>query len=78
MSHSSHSSTKKVDFDDIEFLEFLYILGDNPAVSSGTPIALGHDLVRRLRVKVDIYEDNRGKRKSRKKLALPVQTRAQL
>ena len=65
-------------FNEIEFLEFNYILGDNPAVSSGAPIALGNDLRTRYNVDVDYYEKNRAKRKNRKKLALPVTTRAQL
>ena len=69
---------KTVAFDAIEILEFHYILGDNPAVSSGAPIALGHDLVDKTNIGLDYYEKNRGKRKSRKKLSLPVQTRAQM
>jgi hypothetical protein len=69
---------KKVAFNEIEILEFHYILGDNPAVSSGAPIALGNDLVGQKTLPVDFYELNRCKRKTRKKLALPVQTRAQM
>lgn len=72
------TTDKKVTFNEIEILEFQYILGDNPAVSSGAPIALGNDLVRQLMYEVDFYENNRGKRKSRKKLVIPVQTRAQM
>ena len=75
---TTSSSTNKVKFHDIEFLEFNYILGDNPAVSSGAPVALGNDLKTRYNVEVDYFEKNRGKRKNRKKLPLPVTTRAQL
>jgi hypothetical protein len=69
---------KKVTFNEIEILEFQYILGDNPAVSSGAPIAIGNNLVAETTLDVDYYELKRGKRKSRKKLAMPVQTRAQM
>lgn len=75
---ASSSSTRKVAFDEIEFLEFLTILGDNPAVSAGAPVALGNELVRRSMMDVDFYEQNRGKRRHRKKLALPVDARARL
>ena len=77
-STSSSTNTNNVKFHDIEFLEFNYILGDNPAVSSGAPVALGNDLKTRYNVEIDYFEKNRGKRKNRKKLALPVTTRAQL
>jgi hypothetical protein len=69
---------KKVSFDEIEFLEFLTILGDNPAVSAGAPVALGNDLHRRSMMDIDFYERNRGKRRNRKKLVLPVDARARL
>ena len=69
---------KRVSFHEIEILEFPTILGDNPAVSSGAPIALGYDLVGRTTVAVDVYEQHRGKRKHRKKLVLPVDARARL
>jgi hypothetical protein len=69
----------KVDFHDIEILEFHYILGDNPAVTSGCPIALGSELVQTCKLDVDEFEHHRrGKRKSRKKLMMPVPARAQL
>ena len=77
-STSSSTNTNNVKFNDIEFLEFNYILGDNPAVSSGAPVALGNDLKTRYNDEIDYFEKNRGKRKNRKKLALPVTTRAQL
>jgi hypothetical protein len=72
------SVNRKVSFDEIEFLEFLTILGDNPAVSAGAPVAIGNDLVRRSMMDVDYYEKTRGKRRQRKKLALPVDARARL
>jgi hypothetical protein len=68
----------KVVFDEVEILEFNRILGDNPGVSAGAPIALGDKLQNTITLNVDIYETTRGRRKSRKKLSLPVQERAQL
>ena len=70
---------RRVSFNEIEILEFHYILGDNPAVSQGAPVALGNDLVRQKTKVLDEYELSRcGKRKNRKKLTLPVQERAQI
>jgi len=70
--------SRRVDFKDIEILEFNRILGDNPAVSSGAPIAIGDDLIHKMIVEVNDYESLRGERRPRKKLMLPVQTRAQM
>jgi hypothetical protein len=72
------ATDKKVAFNEIQILEFHYILGDNPAVSQGAPIALGNDLVNEHSLQLDAYESVRGKCKPRRKLALPVQTRAQM
>jgi hypothetical protein len=69
---------KRVVFRDIEILEFPYILGDNPSVSAGVPIALGHDLEGKVTMELDTYENCRKKRRSRKKLAIPVHIRAQI
>lgn len=71
-------SKPKVAFDEVEILEFNYILGDNPGVSSGAPIALGDELRNSITLEVDYYEKARGKRKSRKKLSIPVHERAQM
>ena len=75
---SNSAITKSVCFEDIEILEFHYILGDNPSVTSGCPIALGSELVQKCVVDVESYEQTRGKRKNRKKLIMPVPTRAQM
>jgi len=72
------SSDKQVDFKEIEILEFHYVIGDNPACTAGCPIALGTELVGKMKCDVDYFENNRGKRKNRKKLILPVPTRAQI
>ena len=50
---------KKVGFNEITFYDFNYILGDNPAVSCGAPLALGSDLVSTGTVEVDYFEENR-------------------
>ena len=68
----------KVVFDEVQIFEFNQTLGDNPGVSAGAPIALGHKLKTSFSLDVDVYETTRGKRKSRKKLTIPVQERAQL
>ena len=67
--------THHVDFNTIDIFEFEYILGDNPAVSDGAPIALGYHLTGREKWELNSYEQRRGKRKTRK---LPVQTRAKM
>ena len=75
---SSSIPKPKVGFDEVEILEFNYILGDNPGVSSGAPIALGAELQNQITLEVDYYEKARGKRKSRKKMTIPVHERAQM
>ena len=75
---SSSVPKPKVGFDEVEILEFNYVLGDNPGVSSGAPIALGADLQNQITLEVDYYEKARGKRKSRKKMTIPVHERAQM
>mmetsp|Transcript_8009 Transcript_8009/g.21668 ORF Transcript_8009/g.21668 Transcript_8009/m.21668 type:complete len:140 (+) Transcript_8009:211-630(+) len=80
---------KKVDFDQIEVYEFPYILGDNPAVSSGAPIALGTELLHYESMGLEVYEYSRSKEKKQSSssssggsrtrgMMLPVQKRAQL
>ncbi len=71
-------SDKEVNFQQIEIFEFHYILGDNPACTAGCPIALGTELVDKSKYDVDFYENHRGKRKNRKRLMIPVPTRAQM
>eukprot|EP00529_Nitzschia_sp_RCC80_P037319 CAMPEP_0113451208 /NCGR_PEP_ID=MMETSP0014_2-20120614/6221_1 /TAXON_ID=2857 /ORGANISM="Nitzschia sp." /LENGTH=155 /DNA_ID=CAMNT_0000342559 /DNA_START=151 /DNA_END=618 /DNA_ORIENTATION=+ /assembly_acc=CAM_ASM_000159 len=75
---SSNVPKPKVGFDEVEILEFNYVLGDNPGVSSGAPIALGADLQNQITLEVDYYEKARGKRKSRKKMTIPVHERAHI
>lgn len=65
-------------FDTVEILSFDYVLGDNPGVSSGAPIALGNELKDSITLEIDYYEMARGKRKSRKKLSIPVHERAKM
>jgi hypothetical protein len=77
-SNTASTPKPKVCFDEVEILEFNYILGDNPGVSAGAPIALGGDLQNQITLEVDYYEKARGKRKSRKKMAIPVHERAQM
>eukprot|EP00538_Stauroneis_constricta_P009180 CAMPEP_0119546396 /NCGR_PEP_ID=MMETSP1352-20130426/842_1 /TAXON_ID=265584 /ORGANISM="Stauroneis constricta, Strain CCMP1120" /LENGTH=190 /DNA_ID=CAMNT_0007591099 /DNA_START=63 /DNA_END=635 /DNA_ORIENTATION=- len=61
------STYKKVGFDTIEIYEFPYILGDNPSVSAGAPIALGPDLLNYETMELDVYEYSQSKmRKERK------------
>ena len=72
--------SKRVRFQIIEVFEFQYILGDNPSVSQGAPIALGHDLKGTKILDLNSYESRKkGKRKRRKNhLMLPVHKRAQM
>lgn len=71
-------SKPKVCFDEVEILEFNYVLGDNPGVSSGAPVALGDELQGSITLEIDYYETVRGKRRSRKKMMIPVHERAQM
>eukprot|EP00934_Nitzschia_sp_Nitz4_P001885 Nitzschia sp. Nitz4//scaffold101_size76361//60999//63026//NITZ4_005611-RA/size76361-processed-gene-0.22-mRNA-1//1//CDS//3329532185//1885//frame0 len=50
------SRSKSVVFGSVTVREYERSVGDNPAVSSGTPISLGWDYIHLLDVAVDIYE----------------------
>jgi hypothetical protein len=81
---SSSSTTteekKSLEFGNVEIYEFRTIVGDNPEVSDGCPVALHPNGDRQVRVlHVSIYEKHRSKlkQKSKDKLRLSVYERAQ-
>ena len=71
---------KIVSFDDLEILEFKTILGDNPAVSSGPPIALDSTVVNKTQYDIDFYEyfNPSCSRPHKKGLVISVPDRASL
>ena len=72
------SQKRRVRFDSITFYEFDTIMGDNPAVREGCPIALGDKLLRSKEVAVDRYERSRRPRQSRHSLYIPTEKRASM
>lgn len=55
-----------VTFDKIEIREFAPMVGDNPAVSGGVPIALGSILIQQRVLSIKHYERDRAPRRDRK------------
>jgi hypothetical protein len=73
------STTKSVQFDTLEIVEFPFIIGDSPAVSSGCPLALDTRPIHRSTFDVNHYETHRrDRRRHGKKLMISVQRRAGL
>jgi hypothetical protein len=73
------STTKSVQFDTLEIVEFPFIIGDSPAVSSGCPLALDTRPIHRSTFDVNHYEQHRrDRRRHGKKLMISVQRRAGL
>jgi len=70
---------KKVIFHEVQIREFDQILGDNPAVSDGVPVALAWEFQEEYNMDIDIYECTRGpeRRYSRRKLMISPLKRIQ-
>ena len=67
------STTKSVQFDTLEIVEFPFIIGDSPAVSSGCPLALDTRPIHRSTFDVNHYETHRrDRRRHGKKLMISV------
>ena len=60
---------KRVSFSNIEINHYAIMLGDNPAVSSGPPVALGRKLLHMDSISVVDYEANRPPRREKFQMA---------
>jgi len=73
----NYSTEKQVFFYEVSIREYPRILGDNPAVTEGVPLALDWDHQNQYKVNVEMYEFTRApvRRKSRRKLMMSSTTR---
>jgi hypothetical protein len=70
---------KKVCFDDVHIREYGFVLGDNPAVSKGAPLAIDWEYHNEDVIDVDIFEHCREPvRRHRKKIVLSARKRAKM
>jgi hypothetical protein len=71
---------RRISFGTIQIVEFLPQIGDNPAVSSGCPIALGWEAQVRQIVDVESYERDHpsGRRKTSRQLRIPMEERTRI
>jgi hypothetical protein len=75
----SKKIAKHVDFDCCIVYEFNLLLGDNPSVKEGCPVALGTECVNKSEFDIDVFEFVRKpRRRSTKELHLSVQQRASM
>lgn len=74
---SHQTSTKEVCFGDLTFYEFHSIMGDNPAVSDGSPLTLDWKHESQTTLPIDIHEfvKQSRPRRRRKELRLPSAAR---
>lgn len=75
---TSFIMSKQVAFSDIEIREYPYVLGDNPACSSGAPLTIGWKVQDSYTRNVDVYEFARKNERKRKAPRVSVQRRAQI
>ena len=69
------ANKKSVSWANIEFKHHAVVLGDNPSVSSGPPVALGPELLHIDSIPVSDYEASRPPRREKFQMALPRMTR---
>jgi hypothetical protein len=60
----------KVSFQNITIREYEQTIGDNPSVGYGTPISLGWNYGENDSIDIDLYEANRGSRRSNRQMYL--------
>jgi hypothetical protein len=72
------TTAKLVRFGDMEIHNHAIILGDNPAVSRGPPIAIGWDVLYTDRISVDEYERYRPERRPPRHFSMPKAERERL
>ena len=65
-------------FGNVEVIEFAVIVGDNPEVSDGCPVALDWNVLRSTCLHVTIYENYRSQRRAKDSLRLSVRDRAEM
>jgi hypothetical protein len=68
---------RSVAFSNVELHEFKRVIGDNPSVSMGVPIALGPILERISVIQIDFYEKFRSRRTLRE-LAIKQEEREEM
>lgn len=76
----STAQHRGITFGTVQIFEFLPQLGDNPAVSSGCPIALGWQIQGRMTYDVESYEKEHpsNSRKSSRQLRIPTEERTRI
>ena len=62
--NNAPNNKRRVSFDMVDILEFKQVVGDNPCVSTGVPVALAPNLERRTSVDLEIYEGTRRPRRN--------------
>jgi hypothetical protein len=67
--------TKKVMFDSLVIHEHAVILGDNPSVSSGPPLAISWEAQRSIHLSLDKYEASRPPRRHSEEMHVPREIR---
>lgn len=71
-------SSKEVGWSDVVFHSHEIILGDNPAVSCGPPVAVGSTEVSTDTLSIEEYENHRGPRRIKESLLIPPSLREDL
>jgi hypothetical protein len=72
----SSASSQTVQFDQVTIQEYAVIPGDNPAVSSGPPLALDWDPINRFTTNVNTFEKlRRGRRRRHVQMKMPTKMR---
>jgi len=76
-SPAKHYELKKVFFHEVEIREYPQVLGDNPSVSDGAPVAIAWEFQSQYNVNIDVYEMTRApmRRKGRRRLLISSKRR---
>jgi hypothetical protein len=75
---SSMKSKARVNFGTITAWEFPPTIGDNPSVSAGVPISLGHSPSSTVVVDIDAYEKSRKPRRTTRQLKIDCRAREEM
>jgi hypothetical protein len=70
--------SSQVSFGDVEIREYPYVLGDNPACSSGAPLTIGWKPQEAYTLDVEVYDYTRKCERKKKAPKVSVQKRAQI
>jgi len=76
-SPAKYYELKKVFFHEVEIREYPQVLGDNPSVSDGAPVAIAWEFQSQYNVNIDVYEMTRApmRRKGRRRLLISSKRR---